>query len=44
MCAPGKQVLAVTEPETAKLRETGVQLGPWCAPKGYRVKSGAQLH
>eukprot|EP00983_Pelagomonas_calceolata_P094537 1157900-Pelagomonas_calceolata.AAC.9 len=27
-----KQVLAVTEPETAKLRETGVKLGPWCVP------------
>lgn len=28
------QVLQVTEPVTAELRDTGFELGPWCVPQG----------
>lgn len=40
-CFP--QVLAITEPATMAMHEEGVALGPWHVPKGYRVRSGAQL-
>ncbi|KAL6759541.1 hypothetical protein V8C86DRAFT_3133168 [Haematococcus lacustris] len=38
-----EQVLAMTEPAAAAMRESGANLGPWCIPPGYRVKAGAQL-
>lgn len=37
------KVLAITEPATMAMHEEGVALGPWHVPKGYRVRSGAQL-
>lgn len=38
-----EKVLALTDPAVQAMRDEGVQLSPWCVPKGYRVKSGAQL-
>ncbi|KAG2489559.1 hypothetical protein HYH03_012010 [Edaphochlamys debaryana] len=38
-----EKVLGLTEPQTSRMQAEGVQLGSWCVPKGYRVRSGAQL-
>lgn len=37
------QVLALTEPQTSRMLQEGVSLSTWCVPKGYRVRSGAQM-
>ncbi|GLC40365.1 hypothetical protein PLESTM_001054600, partial [Pleodorina starrii] len=37
------KVLALTEPQTSAMLSEGVSLSPWCVPRGYRVRSGAQL-
>ncbi|GIL65064.1 hypothetical protein Vafri_18924 [Volvox africanus] len=38
-----EKILALTEPQTSAMLSEGVSLSPWCVPKGYRVRSGAQL-
>lgn len=37
------QLLALTEPATEAMHDSGVDLSQWYVPKGYRVRSGAQL-
>ncbi|KAG2435228.1 hypothetical protein HXX76_007310 [Chlamydomonas incerta] len=38
-----EKVLALTEPQTSRMLQEGVSLSTWCVPKGYRVRSGAQM-
>lgn len=38
-----ERMLALTDPRVAEMRDEGVSLAPWCIPKGYHVRAGAQL-